>query len=82
MRAGNLAPDDIMCGIVRERLRQPDCRFGVILDGFPRTIEQALFLDDFLEKCGSWKPVVFHISIDQGLLVKRAVGRRVCSVFG
>ena len=82
MRAGDLVPDDIMCGIVRERLNRADCLFGVVLDGFPRTIEQALFLDNHLENHNSWKPVVFHISVDQDLLVKRTVGRRACPVCG
>jgi adenylate kinase len=82
MRAGDLVSDDIVCGIVRERLNLPDCRSGVILDGFPRTVEQALFLDRFLEERDSWKLVVFHICIDQNLLVKRTAGRRTCSVCG
>ncbi len=80
MRAGGLVADDIMCRIVSDRLDRPDCRFGVVLDGFPRTVEQALFLNDFLQKRESWKPVVIHICIDQDLLVKRTVGRRTCPV--
>jgi adenylate kinase len=82
MRAGDLVSDDVMCGLVCERLNQADCRSGVILDGFPRTVEQALFLDEILKKRDSWKSVVFHICLDQDLLVKRTTGRLGCPVCG
>lgn len=82
MEAGDLVPDDVMCGILNQRIDMTDCRRGFILDGFPRTIEQARSLDLFLHSRSQWKPVVFNIRVDQNLLMERALGRRVCSACG
>ncbi len=79
---GGLVPDEIVCGIVEERLREPECANGFILDGFPRTLEQARFLDRLLGSSGRWEPLVLNIRVDRELLIKRAAGRRTCSVGG
>ena len=74
--AGNLVPDEITIGIVRERLSQDDCKKGFILDGFPRTVEQADALTEILSDLGlKLKSVLAD-------LVERAVGRRICKSCG
>jgi len=82
MDKGELVPDDVMCGIVEERLGRPDCREGAILDGFPRTIAQAQFLDGILERTGLGEPMVLHINVDIESVIKRLTGRRTCSTCG
>ncbi|HEV2495774.1 MAG TPA: adenylate kinase [Terriglobia bacterium] len=80
--AGGLVPDEVVYGIVEERLSLPDCANGFILDGFPRTLAQARFLDRLLETRGRWEPLALNIQVDRELLIKRAAGRRTCSVCG
>lgn len=80
--AGGLVSDEIVCGIVEERLRRADCAQGYILDGFPRTLVQARFLDRFLQSSGKWEPLALNIRVDRELLIRRAAGRRTCSVCG
>jgi adenylate kinase len=82
MEAGALVPDEVVCGIVDERISEPDCQRGFILDGFPRTIPQAEFVDRMLEAKGRGKPLVVNIWVEQDLLLKRLTGRRTCSVCG
>lgn len=82
MEAGALVPDEVVCGIVEERVGEPDCIKGFILDGFPRTIAQAQFVDGVLEKKGRGKPQVLNIRVSQDVLMKRLTGRRTCSVCG
>ena len=82
METGDLVPDDVVCGIVQERVGQPDSRNGYILDGFPRTINQARCVDFMLEAEGLGKPLVIDIRVDEDLLLKRLTGRRTCSVCG
>ncbi len=82
MDAGELVPDEITIGIVRERLAKPDCTKGFILDGFPRTVDQAKALDDILESLSVKLTRVLDISVPDELLVERAVGRRVCRKCG
>ncbi|HUX09604.1 MAG TPA: adenylate kinase [Terriglobia bacterium] len=82
MDKGELVPDDVMCGIVEERLGRPDCREGAILDGFPRTIAQAQFLDGILERTCLGEPMVLHINVDIESVIKRLTGRRTCSTCG
>ena len=82
MEAGELVPDEVVCGIVEERISEPDCAKGFILDGFPRTIAQAEFVDRMLETKGRGNPLVLNIKVDQDLLMKRLTGRRTCSVCG
>lgn len=82
MEAGQLVPDEVVCGIVEERIAEPDCAQGFILDGFPRTIPQAEFVDRMLDAKGRGKPQVVNIRVDQEVLMKRLTGRRTCSVCG
>jgi adenylate kinase len=79
---GQLVPDEVVCGIVEERVQAPDCQNGFVLDGFPRTLSQARFLDRLLEAEHRWSPLVLNIRVDPEELVKRAAGRRTCPVCG
>ena len=89
MARGDFVPDELMYGMVADRLRQADCERGFILDGFPRTPAQAGWLDAFLEheffdntarsKC---LPIVIRIDVDYNLLLRRIAGRRSCLVCG
>ncbi len=82
MEAGALVPDEVVCGIVEERIAEPDCKKGFILDGFPRTVAQGEFLGRILEQKGRGSPQVLNIRVDQEVLMKRLTGRRTCSVCG
>lgn len=82
MDKGELVPDDVISPIVEERLSQPDCKEGAILDGFPRTIAQAQFLDGMLERTGLGAPLVFNIQVANDSVIKRLTGRRTCQVCG
>ncbi|HVA01644.1 MAG TPA: adenylate kinase [Terriglobia bacterium] len=82
MDKGELIPDDVVCRIVEDRISEPDCRDGVILDGFPRTLGQARFLDDFLQRNGSDRPLVLNLHLEPKLVIKRLTGRRVCPKCG
>jgi len=82
MEAGGLVPDEVVCGIVEERISEPDCQKGFILDGFPRTIAQAQFVERMLQAKGRGRPQVLDIEVDEDLLLKRLTGRRTCSVCG
>jgi adenylate kinase len=82
MEAGELVPDEVACGIVEQRIGQPDCQRGFILDGFPRTLAQADFVDRMLQANGRGNPLVLDIKVDRDLLLKRLTGRRTCSLCG
>ena len=82
MDEGKLVPDDITVGIVRERLSKPDCAKGFLLDGFPRTVEQADALKNILAKLSLPQPKAVDISVPSEVLIERAVGRRVCRKCG
>jgi adenylate kinase len=82
MEAGELVPDEVVCGIVDQRVEQPDCERGFILDGFPRTLAQAQFVDQMLQAKGKGNPLVFDIQVERDLLLKRLTGRRICSICG
>jgi adenylate kinase len=82
MEAGELVPDDIMLGIVSERLAEDDAADGFILDGFPRTEKQALDLDDLLDRRGQPLDSVVLMDVDFDILMKRLTGRRTCSQTG
>jgi adenylate kinase len=82
MEAGQLVPDEVVCGIVAERIGQPDCRQGFLLDGFPRTLSQAEFVDRTLLDRGFGNPLVLNICVDLELLMKRLTGRRTCATCG
>jgi adenylate kinase len=75
MEAGELVPDDVVIGLIRERIALPDARGGFLLDGFPRTIEQALALDRVLEGNGETLDAVINLLVPEGALVERMVGR-------
>lgn len=78
MDAGQLVPDMVTIGIVREGLSNPECQKGFILDGFPRTTEQAVALDGILADLDIKLSGVINISVPDSELVERAVGRRIC----
>ncbi|MEW6243231.1 MAG: adenylate kinase [Bacillota bacterium] len=78
MDKGELVPDGIVTGIVRERILLPDCRYGFILDGFPRTLPQAESLDELLGAEGMQIDAVIYMDVADEELVARAAGRRVC----
>jgi len=82
MEAGQLVPDEVVCGIVEQRTAEPDCSNGFILDGYPRTIPQAQCVDFALQAKGQGRPQVLDIEVDEELLLKRLTGRRTCSVCG
>ncbi len=75
---GLLVPDELTIQIVKERLNKDDCRKGFILDGFPRTIPQAEYLEKALEEMGVSLDVVLNIHVPDEEIVKRLSGRRVC----
>jgi adenylate kinase len=80
MNAGRLVSDDVVIGIVRDRLSEPDARQGFVLDGFPRTLVQAETLDDLLDARAPL--VVVDIEVPEDTLVKRLSSRLICSVCG
>ncbi|NLY89562.1 MAG: adenylate kinase [Firmicutes bacterium] len=79
---GELVPDEIVIGIVAERLRQQDTEGGFLLDGFPRTVPQADALTDFLTAEGRRLTAVINIAVPPEVLVKRLSGRRICRQCG
>ena len=80
--AGNLVPDEDVVAIVKERLKQDDCKNGYILDGFPRTIPQAEALDKMLSELDSKIDIVISIEVADEDIVRRMSGRRVCKKCG
>ena len=82
MDSGQLVPDMVTIGIVREGLANPECQKGFILDGFPRTTEQAVALDGILADLDIKLSGVINISVPDSSLVERAVGRRICKNCG
>jgi adenylate kinase len=82
MDAGELVPDSIVIGIVKERLAEPDCARGFLLDGFPRTVAQADALSDALAESGRALDAVVDIAVDEASLISRLTGRRTCSGCG
>ena len=89
MARGELVSDDLVCEMVRQRLRQPDCKRGYILDGFPRTAAQAGWLDALLDDklfdnsrpTRAW-PIVIQMHVDYNQLLLRITGRRCCPTCG
>lgn len=78
MDAGELVPDEVVIGIVQERLEEGDTKAGFLLDGFPRTVSQADALDEFLQVAGRPLLAVINIAVDPEVLVTRLSGRRIC----
>jgi len=79
---GMLVPDSVTIGLVRERLSQKDCKEGFLLDGFPRTIAQAIALDDILKDLNIKLDAVLNIDVEFNVLLDRIIGRRVCPKCG
>lgn len=82
MDAGNLVSDDIMLGIISERIAKADAADGFILDGFPRTKQQALDLEELLDQIGTPLDAAVLMDVDLDILMKRLTGRRTCSLTG
>jgi len=81
MESGGLVPDELLFGVVEERLGRADCARGFILDGFPRTVPQAQWLDTLFAKTGG-APLVIDISVSYNQLLQRLTGRRSCPTCG
>ena len=78
LAAGQYVSDEIMIAIIRNRLKQPDCRRGFIIDGFPRTIPQAVALDTLMDELGRSFNRVLYLKVDIEELLRRLSGRLVC----
>ena len=78
VEGGGLVPDEVMMGLVEERLGKDDAKKGFILDGFPRTLAQAKVLPEILDGLGFSLDLVFHLEAPPEVLVERLAGRRVC----
>lgn len=82
MEAGKLVSDEIIIGIIKDRLAKDDCKKGFILDGFPRTIAQAEALEVLMKEMGIKLDKVISLNVPDELIVGRVVGRRVCKECG
>jgi adenylate kinase len=81
MKSGGLVPDEIVNKMVEERIEQPDCVNGFILDGYPRTVNQAKLISGVLTGKGI-APVVVHLKVDYNVIIARLSGRRLCPTCG
>lgn len=82
MDKGELVPDELVVSMVLERLQEPDCQEGFLLDGFPRTVYQAEQLDQYLLEKGIAIDKTFDMSVDEDVTLMRMQGRRVCKSCG
>jgi adenylate kinase len=82
MDKGELVPDEVTIGIVRERLSKDDCKKGFLLDGFPRTVPQAEALENILADLERKIDYVINIDVDKNILMERLTGRRICKSCG
>lgn len=78
MHAGGLVPDELVLGMVADRLKRQDCERGFVFDGFPRTLPQADQLGKILAEHGFGKPIVIHFVVDRDEILRRLTGRRMC----
>jgi adenylate kinase len=81
LKSGKLVSDDLVNQLVEARIEEPDCRSGIILDGYPRTVNQAAVLLEMMQHHG-FKPAVIHLMVDYEKIVARLTGRRQCPVCG
>jgi adenylate kinase len=81
LKSGKLVSDDLVNQLVEARIAEPDCRSGIILDGYPRTVNQAAVLLEMMQQRG-FKPAVIHLMVDHEKIVARLTGRRQCPVCG
>ncbi|SHE71589.1 adenylate kinase [Caloramator proteoclasticus] len=79
---GQLVPDELTVEIVKDRIKEDDCKNGFLLDGFPRTVAQADALNDVLSELGTKLDYVINIKVDENNLIERLSGRRVCPKCG
>jgi len=82
MESGGLVPDEVVIGIIRDRIQEPDAQGGYLLDGFPRTVGQAEALDALLEELGSGLDRVIDLAVPDADLIARLTGRRTCPACG
>ena len=82
MDQGALVPDHVTIGLVKDRLSESDCKSGFLLDGFPRTVDQAKALDEILTSLDSKIDYVINIDVDLDILKERLTGRRICRSCG
>jgi adenylate kinase len=82
MERGELVPDEIVLGMVEDRISRPDCKHGFVFDGFPRTLPQAERLDALLREKKFGQPLVLHFVVKTARLLQRLTGRRTCRVGG
>jgi len=82
INSGALVPDSVIVNLVAERLKEPDCAQGFLLDGFPRTIPQAESLDEILKNAGLNLNCVLSVQVPQDIIVERLAGRRTCRQCG
>ncbi|MEK7595788.1 MAG: adenylate kinase [Patescibacteria group bacterium] len=78
LKAGKLVPDQLTIDMIRERLSQPDCKSGAVLDGFPRTVAQAVALSQMLQSIGGELVKVLFIKVGRDILLERLLGRWTC----
>lgn len=78
MDRGELVPDALILGMVEQRLKEPDCRLGFLLDGFPRTIAQARALEPMLERLGMKLDLAVNLSVPREVVMQRLTTRRTC----
>ena len=79
---GHLVPDDVTVQIVKERIQQPDCQNGFVLDGFPRTLNQAEIFTQILNELNIQLDLVINLLADEELIIRRITNRRLCSKCG